>query len=380
MKKLVKLFVKILAIFVLVLPLAGCGNRNTSKNSQIRETTKTITDQAGDKVQVPRKIKRVAVVGSVWPLPSVLAVFFNSANKIVTMPEPSMVAAKNNLLSELYPGILKAKTSFNDGVDINTEELKKVKPDVVFYGAENTKMGKQLKDAGFTAVGVSVGKWHGNTIKTLNNWIKLLSKVFPKSDKAKIVANYSDQVYTRVQKRVKNISLEKQQKIFFLRQYNSTEILTGGVDSFAQYWANAIGAKNVVNIPHSNNLTRVNMEQIYKWNPDKILITNFNTAQPEDLYHNTVGNYDWGKVNAIKNKQAYKMPMGMYRSYTPGVDTPITLLWLAKTVYPEQFKDINIIDETKTYYKKVFNINLTTQQANKIFTPTAASWQSNEVL
>jgi len=63
----------------------------------------------------------------------------------------------------------------------------------------------------------------------------------------------------------------------------------------------------------------------------------------------------------------------MYRSYTPGVDTPITLLWMAKTVYPDQFKDINIIKETKTYYKKVFNVNLTDKQAQKIFTPPASA-------
>ena len=65
------------------------------------------------------------------------------------------------------------------------------------------------------------------------------------------------------------------------------------------------------------------------------------------------------------------MPLGMYRSYTPGVDTPVTLLWMAKTAYPELFQDIDITQETKTYYKEVFGIELTDQQAASIFTPTA---------
>ena len=65
------------------------------------------------------------------------------------------------------------------------------------------------------------------------------------------------------------------------------------------------------------------------------------------------------------------MPLGMYRSYTCGVDTPVTLLWIAKTVYPDLFKDIDITEETKKYYKEVFGITLTDEQATKIFAPTS---------
>ena len=76
-------------------------------------------------------------------------------------------------------------------------------------------------------------------------------------------------------------------------------------------------------------------------------------------------------VNAVENQRVYKMPLGMYRSYTPGVDTPVTLLWLAKTAYPELFADIDIIQETKDYYSEVFGITLTDEQAASIFTPNA---------
>ena len=67
------------------------------------------------------------------------------------------------------------------------------------------------------------------------------------------------------------------------------------------------------------------------------------------------------------------MPLGMYRSYTCGVDTPVTLLWLAKTVYPSLFEDIDITAETKKYYQEVFGITLTDEQANKIFSPVSAA-------
>jgi len=84
-----------------------------------------------------------------------------------------------------------------------------------------------------------------------------------------------------------------------------------------------------------------------------------------------VGVYDWSAVAAVQNRQVYKMPLGMYRSYTPGVDTPMTLLWLAKTAYPEQFADIDMIAHTRDYYQKVFSITLTDAQAASIFAPAA---------
>ena len=49
----------------------------------------------------------------------------------------------------------------------------------------------------------------------------------------------------------------------------------------------------------------------------------------------------------------------------------MTLLWLAKTAYPELFADIDIIAETKTYYKEVFGLELTDEQAASIFNPAA---------
>ena len=71
------------------------------------------------------------------------------------------------------------------------------------------------------------------------------------------------------------------------------------------------------------------------------------------------------------NGRIYKMPLGLYRSYTPGADTPMTLLWMAKTTYPDLFSDIDMNARVKDYYKTVFGIELTDAQVERIFAPTA---------
>ena len=178
-------------------------------------------------------------------------------------------------------------------------------------------------------------------------------------------------MYDLVQERVSTIPEDQRERAFFLYQYSDTNLQTSGKLFFGQWWADAIGVKNVAEELSTDNSVAVNMEQIYAWNPSLIFITNFTTADENALYHNTVGTYNWSVVDAVENQRVYKMPLGMYRSYTPGVDTPVTLLWLAKTAYPHLFEDIDIIQETKTYYQEVFGITLTDDQAASIFTPTA---------
>lgn len=330
----------------------------------------TVTDHAGNEVTLPKKIERI-VVADIYPLPSVLAVFFDSADKLVGIAGPSMTAAENSILSELYPEILDASTGFIDGTSINIEEVMSLDPDVVFYSAGSSGIKEELDRAGIPAVAISASNWDYDAIETLNRWIELLGQIFPENDRTRLAAEYSAQKLELVRERVSAVPKEDRERAFFLFQYSDSTITTSGKHFFGQYWAEAVGAVNVGEELDSDNSAAVDLEQIYSWDPSIIFITNFNSAAPDDLYSNTVGAYDWSGVKAVADRRVYKMPLGMYRSYTPGIDTPITLLWMAKTTYPELFEDINITEETKAYYKELFGVELTDGQAERIFAPVS---------
>lgn len=364
MKKLISIILSL----ILLLSMAGCGVKsNTADNSANK---RTIVDHDGYEVVIPNEVNRI-VVCDILPLPSVLAVFFNSADKIVGMSGTSMNAAANGLLGELYPDILDAETGFIDGSTVNTEELLKLQPDVVFYNASRTELGEQLRTAGFATVAISVNKWEYNCIETLNNWISLLSEIFPENNKVQLVEEYSNTVYKNIQDKVSTLPESERARVLFLYQYSDTNIMTSGKNFFGQWWCDAIGAFNVAEELTTDNSVAVNMEQIYAWNPSLIFISNFTTATADDIYNNSIGAYNWSAVEASVNQRVYKMPLGMYRSYTPGVDTPITLLWMAKTAYPQLFEDVDIITEAKDYYKEIFGVELTDAQAASIFEPAA---------
>lgn len=331
------------------------------------EASRTITDHAGDTVVLPDKIERIAVAG-ILPLPSVLTVFLGSAEKIVGIPPASMGAAKAGLLGEVFPEILKAETKYMSGLDLNIEELMRLRPDVVFYLAGNKELGAMIRNAGLPAVAISPTKWNYDVIRTYDEWIKTLSQIFPQESKTALVSSYSKKVYADVQKRVKDIKPEERKKVLFLFQYDDKQMITSGRSFFGQYWCEAVGAKNAAEeVPADNSNAVITMEQVYKWNPDVIFITNFTPALPDDLYNNRIGGDNWSNITAVKNKAVYKMPLGMYRSYTPGTDTPITFLWMAQKVYPEIFKDIDIEKEALRYYKEIYGITLTEKQVKGIF-------------
>ena len=363
---------KIVAVFMAVLMLLSVSACDTGSDKTDNGETVTVTDHAGVEVTLPANIERIAVT-NILPLPSVLAVFFDSAEKIVGMSENSMVAAENGLLGELYPEILEAETGFVSGHEVNVEELMALDPQVVFYNASHVQQGEALRNAGFNAVAISVNNWAYDSIETLNQWLELLGQIFPENDKAAAAREYSDSVYAMVQERVADIPEEDRARVFFLYQYSDTLMETSGKRFFGQYWAEAIGAVNAAEELETDNSAAVNLEQIYTWNPDVILLTNFTAAMPEDLYGNTIGVSDWSGLDAVQNERVYKMPLGLYRSFTPGADTPVTLLWLAKTVYPELFADVDIQEETIKYYENVFGVTLTEEQAASIFNVSAVA-------
>ena len=313
---------------------------NEASNEEEKDTI-TVVDHGGYTVEVPKQIDRVAVVG-ILPFPSVIAMYLGSAEKLVGIPPAAKSAAEIGLLGEIFPEILNAETGYTNGSDLNIEELMNLDPDVVFYLAGNDEWKTAMDSAGIPCIGVSTSKWDYDVLETYDQWIDLLSQVFPEENKSKEVSEYSQEIYDKIQERVSGLSEDEKKEILFLYQYDDSQIVTSGKHFFGQFWADAVGGKNAAEeIQADNSNAVINMEQIYAWDPDVVFITNFTSAMPDDLYNGSLGN-DWSSVQAVKDEAVYKMPLGSYRSFTPGTDTPVTLLWMAQKTYPDLFSDIDL--------------------------------------
>ena len=369
--------------------LAGCGSvvQSTTTDSTIVEETvaeedasaetteiaeaqtRTVIDHLGNEVVIPAEINTI-VTTSITPMPSVYCMFAGSAERLIGMSPSSKAAAENSLLAEIMPEIKDVSTEFMTGGEVNVEELVAMNPDVVFCSASKEDEYNKLKEAGLTVVAVSVSQWGSDSVETFEGWITLLGEVLGEEDKATGITEYGRKVYSMIQERVASVEESERPRVMFLYNYKDGVIKTSGNSHFGQYWAEAAGAVNVAQ-EHDAGGLEINMEQIYEWDPDMIFITNFVPYLAEDLYNNAgFEGHDWSVVRAVQEENVYKCPLGVYRWYPPSSDTPLMLLWMAQTIYPELFEDINLEEEMKEYYKNFYNIELTDEDIVKIFHPT----------
>ncbi|KXO16068.1 periplasmic binding protein [Clostridiales bacterium KA00134] len=370
------------AVIILSMMLVGCKNKENKKNGAESETTKQtetankdgeyreVVDQAGRTVKVPKDPKRVVI--TFWPMGSAYTLFQGSAETIVGM-DPAMVSvAKNSLLTRIDPNVANVDSSFinADGV-INEESLMKLNPDLALIPAYATDQLEIFEKLGVPTIVFDVTVEDYNTVETFMSWVDLLGKAFGKESKATAIREYGEKTLKEIAERTKNLSEADKPKALLLISYDESGKSTSGEKQFARFELESTGAIHVAR-DVKENFIKLDMEQIYKWNPDIIYLSTFTAYKPEDLYNNTAAaNDDWSQVKAVKNKNVHKFPIGIFHWYPPSADAPLALLWLAKNNNPDLFKDVDLSKRIKDYYKDLYDIELSDADIDFIFNPSS---------
>lgn len=353
--------------------LAACSdNEATIDSGGEVETTaeeKIVIDQAGTEVTIPAEVNSI-VSGGILPYFHTWYVATNSAKEIVGMHPNSYNAAENSILSKMAPEILDADTSFVQNGEMNVEELMKINPDVFFEISTDEKSIEQARNAGINTVAIkAIDAAAAEPLATFNSWLKLTGEIASTTDRADQFIEIGTDVQNEIYEKIDGLKAEEKPNALMLYQLSEQAITVGGKNFFGNQWLNATGANDIA----ENDVTGrkdVNMEQIYNWNPEIIYITNFTEIQPEDLYNNTIPGQDWSEVEAVKNKQVYKIPLGIYRWFPPSGDAPLMLKWLANNNQPELFNfDMNA--EIKSYYKDFYGYDVTDEEVEQILHPSS---------
>lgn len=370
------------AVLILSIILVGCKNEGNKKNvaeSEAIKQTETankdeayreVVDQAGRTVKVLKDPKRVVI--TFWPMGSAYTLFQGSAKTIVGM-DPAMVSvAKNSLLTRIDPNVANVDSSFinADGV-INEESLMKLKPDLALIPAYAKDQLEIFEKLGVPAIVFDVTVEDFNTVETFMSWVDLMGKAFGKESKATAIREYGEKTLKEIAERTKNLSDADKPKALLLINYDKAGKSTSGEKQFARFELESTGAIHVAR-DVKENFIKLDMEQIYKWNPDIIYLSTFTAYKPEDLYNNTAApNDDWSQVKAVQNKKVRKFPIGIFHWYPPSADAPLALLWLAKNNNPELFKDVDLNKRIKDYYKDLYDIDLSDADIDFIFNPSS---------
>ena len=384
MKKLKKCLA-LLTAMALTLALVGCGDKpadeeEPAEDAQVEEPaeeqqadpegTHVVKDEADKEIEVPNTIERIAII-STMPLASVFCMVEGSGEKLVGLTPESKNAAEHSFLMRVAPTLESVSTDFASGDTVNVEEVANLKPDVVFYntGASGDCAAvEQLTELGIPCVGFSTGI--SDTVECFNQWATLIGEVLQKTVRSEEIVKYGQDVQAMVAERVGTLKPEEKKTALILANYTDSALIAAG-STFGQFWITSAGAENVAS-EIDTAVRPISLEQIYTWDPDVILLNSFSAFTPEQILNSTaVEGHDWSGLKAVKSGDVYKFPLGVYYWFPPCSDSPLSLQWVAKTIYPELFEDLDLDAEIVKYYKEFYGLDLTEEDLKTLYNPPA---------
>jgi iron complex transport system substrate-binding protein len=340
----------------LALSLAACGDSEEKNTTDVKEATftpYTFTDMDGHEVTINEKVEDVYIVG-MTPLPAVYAAYKGSAEGLLSVPADSLSIVEGTPFANVYPDLMNVPTN----TELNVEEIIAADPDVVFYTGGNEEVYKTLTDAGLTAVAFSTAMTQdSNAITNANEWMEQLEDVFNEEGNASKVLDFNAEAYDFIVEKTATVAEEEKESAVIIFALADGTMTVAGGGHYSDFWLTNSGAINAA--AELEKIQPVSIEQLMEWNPDKIFLTNFNGALPTDLYSNTISGFDFSQLDAVKNEQVYKIPLGSYRWYAPSNESALMLKWMASVNQPELFADMDIAEEIKSFYKDVYSYELT---------------------
>jgi iron complex transport system substrate-binding protein len=156
--------------------------------------------------------------------------------------------------------------------------------------------------------------------------------------------------------------------------YDASHMMTYGNDTFLEERITLAGGINVAGSLGSSTCdssscvpdkvtppqSEVSLEQVIAWNPDVIII---DTGSPEELYRDS----RWASIKAVRDHQVFIQPFGIFKWSRQNAESALFYpLWLAKTLYPDQFADLFLENSIRDFYRDFFHYQLSDYQVNEI--------------
>ncbi|MDR6292135.1 iron complex transport system substrate-binding protein [Inquilinus ginsengisoli] len=317
--------------------------------------TRTVTDQLSRTVTVPADIQRIVVLQHQT---LDILVELGAADKIVGVLRswPSLIPG----LDKYAPQLVGLPTP-GDLSTANVEELLRLKPDVVFVtNYAPAAMIDQIAKAGVPVVAISLSQGEGVEAPKLNPTfadddvayaeglkagVKLIGAIVGKSERADQLLDYAFSRRAMVQQRVADLPQADRVRLYMA----NPDLSTYGSGKYTGVIMARSGGVNVA--AGVRGATKVSMEDILAWDPQVIFVQDRYAPVADQIRQGSA----WQHVDAVKAGRIYITP-----EYVKpwGYPLPEALalgeLWMAKTLYPDRFADIDMQAEATAYYQRFY--------------------------
>jgi len=343
-----------LPIFLFLL-LSGCSEPEETIDVSPEEGGILVTDFLGKQVKVKENIEHV---GSLFAVASHLVAMLGEADTLVTIPQGNV---RDFLFCEIYPEVLNARIVKGSNTISIEEIVKKPRPDIFLTNPEVALDKGQL--AQLQKLRVPIITIAYNDVEQQIEMVNLVGKVIGQKEKALSFSEYYMEVVKRVTSRTADLSDDERITVY----HAINELLrTDQPGTLSADWIERIGINNVASMTRKEggfvlSKNYLSLEELFEKNPDVIIING------GDVYDYIQSNPQLHRLKAFRTGRIHLMPLGISRWGHPySIETPLAMLWTAKTVYPERFSDVDIEQETREFYRRFFDYELSDAQLAKI--------------
>lgn len=361
----VKKILMLIVLCALTLSLCACETEKpekTSSNGIVEEAIRTdeplltVKDCYGSDIQIKKNPKTIATI---FAVSSHLVAMLGDSEKIVAIAEGN---TRDYLFCEMFPHILEARVAKGNST-VNIEELvKDPVPELVIINPDASMSDETKKLLGDNEIPV----WTINftTWEEQKTVVKDLGMVLGREDEAQRYIEYSESIIEMVQERVK--SIPEAEKVTVYHAINEL-LRTDKPNTLSQQVFSMAGVHNVASdiIPTSDSTlvskNYIALEELLQADPEFIFING------ADVYDYILKSDRFDAMRAYKEEKLRMLPLGVSRWGHPNsVETPMAVLFIASTVYPDLFPDIDMREETEKFYKQIWNYELSEEQITKI--------------
>lgn len=323
---------------------------------------RVIVDQLGRTVAIPEKVDRVVIL---MHHALNVAIELGAQDKIVGVLRDWEKYLPQGF-RKAWPDIDKTAKPGDLRTSVNTEELMKLRPDVVIITHYMmNKTGKQVEALGLPVVGLSFYKAGYEEASVLNprlkdpngsytqgtrEGVRLLGDILGKQKRAEKLLAHIFKNRKLIKKRLGG--LKKSQRITTYMAY--PKLFSMGTGKYASVIMEQAGGLNVAMDLHGYK--QVSMEDVLRWNPQVIFTQDRYQFVADEINQAPA----WQSIRAVKNKKVYITPEYVKPWGHPCPESiGLGELWMAKKLYPEKFKDIDMQAYVDEFYQAFYGIPYT---------------------
>ena len=371
-KKFMAYLVTVFLLIVSMLISACGGPSETKKDTAQNNKPIEITDVTGRTVTLKKPAERVVLQwsGAGGPFFTISALMGMNTPKVIAGMDTSLQDYRADMWKHFtteMPELAKIPVVGTIGdKTFNVEQVVALNPDVIFIPVDLKDQYESDAKAKMDAAGIQTIyiDYHAEKLESHQKSIEAIGKALGKEERAAEINKFYTERVTRVLDRVSKINKPKP-TVYLEVGMNGPEEFGNSFSSNYSWGALAtMAGADVITKDVIKKTSPINPEFILDKNPDIIMIMGsywpkkptsmrlgFEATEDSSqalLKAFTTERQGWSELKAVENKQVYSAHHGLPRE----VFDAAVFEYLAKTFYPEEFKDVDPEATLKEFYDK----------------------------